>query len=54
MEQLSEWVVVLVLFAVVGFSVAVVLSIRDYTDRKKEGRREGRPAEQKAQWKKAA
>jgi hypothetical protein len=51
MEQLSEWVVVLVLFSVVGFSVAVLLLIADYRDR---NRRNARPAEGKAHWKKAA
>ena len=54
MEQLNEWVVVLVLFAVVGLSVAVVMSIADYRDRNREGDRKRSPAEQKAQWKKAA
>ena len=51
MEQLSEWVVVLVLFSVVGFSVAVLLLIADYRDR---NRRKALPAERKAHWKKAA
>ena len=54
MEQLSEWVVVLVIFAGVGLSLAVVMSIADYRDRNREGHRKARPAEQKAQWKKAA
>jgi len=58
MEQLEEWLVVVALFCVVGFSVAFVMLISDYLDRSsgrtKEGRAEANSTEWKANWKKAA
>jgi len=54
MEQLTEWVVVLVLFAVVAASVAVVMFIADHAGRTRGGHKESRSTGPKAQWKKAA
>jgi hypothetical protein len=58
MEQLEEWMVVVALFSVVGFSVALVMLISDYvdgsSDRTKEGRGKPNPSEWKANWKKVA